>query len=165
MKTLYLVRHAKSSWDDTGVSDFERTLNERGLRDAPMLAKILKEKKVKPDLIISSPANRAFSTSKLFAGILKYSPNKIATDQRIYDGGLRELSEVVEEIDDSKKTVLFFGHNPGITNFSNLLGDQQLPELPTCAVVGLDLNTNSWKEVERHCGKVILFEYPKKHYK
>ena len=163
MKTLYLVRHAKSSWEDNRISDFERPLNERGEQDAPLMAKILLEKLVEPELIISSPAVRALTTAKIFAEIFQYNSKNIIEDERIYEAGMKELAAVVEEISDDYKNVMMFGHNPGISNFINLLGDQPIPDMPTCAVAGLQLKINSWSELERNCGKIILFEYPKKH--
>ncbi|MEW6702282.1 MAG: histidine phosphatase family protein [Bacteroidota bacterium] len=165
MKTLYLIRHAKSSWDDANQTDFERPLNKRGEHDAPIMSKALKEKNVLPDLIISSPAARALATAEIFAEELHYPIKKITTDERIYESTMRELTGVVKEINDEKKTVLLFGHNPVLTNFTNLLGDKYIAELPTCAVVGLELNVESWEEVGRHCGKIFSLDYPKKHHK
>ena len=162
MKTLYLIRHAKSSWDDSIQSDIERPLNERGFHDAPIMAKLLRNKNVIPDLIISSPANRAFTTAEIFSAQLDYTAAKIKSDARIYDATMRDLTEVVREIDDLNKTVLLFGHNPGLSNFANLLGDVFINGMPTCSVAGIELDINSWKDLERHCGKLILFEYPKK---
>ena len=163
MKILYLIRHAKSSRDNHDVRDHERELNHRGRQDAALMAKIIRQKKIKPDLIISSPAIRAIDTAKVFAGILDYPVEKIEADEMIYEAGLKELYEVVRNIDDDKNNVMLFGHNPGISAFGNLLSKEQISEMPTCSIVGLELNINSWKDAERHCGKIILFEYPKKY--
>ena len=165
MKKLYLVRHAKSSWDEPQQSDFERTLNERGTNDAIAMAKLLHKKNIKPDLMISSPAKRALLTSEIFAEQLKYSAENILTDERIYEATMRDLTSVVRSIDDKYETVIVFGHNPGLSNFANLLGSEYLPPLPTCAIVGLELSIDSWCAVERYCGKTFFFEYPKKHVK
>jgi len=161
-KTLYLIRHAKSSWDDPSLSDFQRSLNDRGLKDSPSMAKLIKGKNIIPDLIISSPAVRAISTAEIFADELNYNRNKIVSDERIYEAAMRDLITTIREIKDENNTVVLFGHNPSLLNIANLLGNKFLPELPTCAVVGLSLKINSWNEVERNCGEVILFEYPKK---
>jgi len=163
MKTLYLVRHAKSSWDEPNSNDFDRPLNKRGEHDAPIIATLLKEKKVEPDYIISSPAKRATTTAEIFAKQFHYDHKKIFTDERIYEAAMRELTIVVREISDEHNIVMLFGHNPGMFNFANLLGNQFIPDLPTCSVVGLELKIDSWKDLERHCGKILLFEYPKKH--
>jgi phosphohistidine phosphatase len=162
MKTLFLVRHAKSSWDDRDLTDFERPLNERGLNDAPIIAKILHDRKIKPDLIISSPAVRALSTAQIFAKEFHYDFKNILEDERIYEAAMRDLTEVVREIPNDIACAMLFGHNPGISNFVNLLGDQFIADMPTCAIAGLELKINSWAELERRCGNVVLFEYPKK---
>jgi phosphohistidine phosphatase len=161
-KTLYLIRHAKSSWDDHDLSDFQRTLNNRGLKDASLMARFIKEKNIVPDLIITSPAMRALSTAEIFADEFIYKKNKIINDEKIYEATMRELMRTIGEIKDEYKTIMLFGHNPGISNIANLIGDKFLPALPTCAVVGIELKVNSWSEVERDRGKIILFEYPKK---
>lgn len=162
MKILYLIRHAKSSWDNQDQTDFERPLNKRGEHDAPLMANILNKKKVEPDLIISSPAKRAFSTALIFAEKLDYNLNSVKTDDRIYEAGMRELMTLVREIDNRNKTVMIFGHNPGLTSFTNLLGDKFIPGMPTCSIVGLEFDATKWAQVERHSGKIFLFEYPKK---
>ncbi len=161
MKTLFLIRHAKSSWDDSSQSDFERSLNERGLIDAPQMGILLKSKNIIPDLIISSPANRAKTTAEIFASQLTYPNSKIQTDERIYNASMKDLAEVVSEIDDKFDIVFLFGHNPGITNFANIIGDKPVDGMPTCAVIGIELNLASWKELDKNCGKIILAVTPK----
>ena len=165
MKTLYLVRHAKSSWEEPSQSDFERLLNKRGQTDAPMMAKLLHRKNIIPDLMLSSPAARALLTAEIFAEELKYPAENIFKDERIYEATMRELTSVARSIDNKNSTVILFGHNPGLTNFANLLGNEFLPNLPTCAIVGLELIIESWTEVERDCGKTFLFDYPQNHIK
>lgn len=162
MKYLYLIRHAKSSWDNPSQSDFERTLNERGFNDAPQMAMLLKSKNVIPDLILSSPATRALTTAEIFAQHLNYSLEEIKTDENIYEASTRNLTEVVSEIDNGFGTVFLFGHNPGISNFANFLSSKMVEDFSTCTIAGLELNIDSWSKLERHCGKLILFEYPKK---
>lgn len=161
-KTLYLIRHAKSSSDDPSQSDFQRTLNTRGLKDSHLMAQLIKEKNIIPDLIVSSPAVRALFTAEIFADEFHYNKDKIVSDERIYEAAMRELITVIREIKNENNTVMLFGHNPGLSNLANLLGNKFLPDFPTCAVVGIELKINSWSEVERNCGEIILFEYPKK---
>jgi phosphohistidine phosphatase len=163
MKILYLIRHAKSDWDKQGIGDSERPLNNRGKQDSPLMAKIIKQKNIFPDLIISSTAVRAMETATIFAGILNYPADKIETNEMVYEAGIKELMEVVRSIDDSKSEVMLFGHNPGISTFGNILGSEHISDMPTCSIVGLKLNIESWKETERYCGKTFLFEYPKKY--
>jgi phosphohistidine phosphatase len=163
MKYLYLIRHAKSSWDNPNQTDFERTLNERGEKDAPMMARLLKSKNILPDLIISSPATRAFTTAEIFAAHLNYISDSIKSDARIYEASTKNLADVIHEVDDNFNTVFLFGHNPGISNFANMISNQHVPDFPTCAVAGFELNIDEWSKAERYCGKLILFEYPKKY--
>lgn len=161
-KTLFLIRHAKSSWDDPSQADFQRTLNNRGLKDSPLMATLIKGKNIIPDLIITSPAVRALATAEIFALEFNYDKKKIIIDVRIYEAAMRDLITTIREITDENNTVMLFGHNPGLSAIANLLGNKLLPEMPTCAIVGIELKINSWKEVEKDCGEIILFEYPKK---
>ncbi len=163
MKTLYLIRHAKSSWDNTELSDFERPLNKRGNRDAPFMANLLKSKNIQPDLLVSSSSLRAYSTAEYFAKEFNYPIEKIKTDERIYEATSKIIVEVIKEIEDSFSTVFLFGHNPGLSNIANIISDKLIEPMPTCCVAGFELKVNSWKELERHCGKHVLYEYPKKH--
>lgn len=165
IKRLYLIRHAKSSWEDPDQSDLERPLHKRGKRDAPFMSKLLKKEKVKADAIYTSPAVRALATAIIFAEELGFSKDKIEIEKKIYLSGIKELSEVVNSISEKHSTVLLFGHNPDLTNFCNLLGDQYIGGMPTCSIAGLEFNVKSWKDVERGCGKLILFEYPRKYLK
>src|SRR3990172_9356587 len=98
MKTLYLVRHAKSSWKDVGLSDFERPLNKRGKKDAPFMAKLLRQQKIKPDLIISSPANRASATARIFCETLNYPFEDLLLEPRLYEASSHEILEIVKDI-------------------------------------------------------------------
>lgn len=164
MKKLFLVRHAKSSWDDPGLSDIERPLNKRGERDAPFMAILIKEKGIEPDLFLSSPAKRAFDTARFFAEAYGKDEKDIIVDDRIYEAGMRELSLVVEDIDDRYDSAFLFGHNPGLTNFANLLGSEYFDNMPTCSIVGIGFNVDSWKKIERGRGNTFLFEYPKKYF-
>ena len=111
MKTLYLIRHAKSSWDDPFQNDFERPLNSRGRSDAPRMARRLKEKDIHPDLMLSSPAERALSTCKIMAEKMGYNLNNVHTDRRLYHASEEELLQVVRELNDSNDEVALFAHN------------------------------------------------------
>src|SRR6187551_1070919 len=130
MKTLYLIRHAKSSWDDPDLGDFERPLNQRGKKDAPRMAKRLKEKHVTPDIIISSPATRAYDTCKEFAKVLGYREDKIKADKGLYHADEDQLLKVIRDLKDRERDdeeiVLLFGHNPGLTEFANALLNENI---------------------------------------
>lgn len=164
MKKIFLIRHAKSSWDDSTLSDHERPLTERGINDISIMGNLLKSKNIYPDLIISSTAERAHQTAIKFSEILDYD-SKIKYDSRIYEATTQNLLEVTSEIDDNFISVFLFGHNPGLVNFANFLSNQSILNMPTCSIVGFDLMIESWKKLERHSGKLILFEFPKKYRK
>jgi phosphohistidine phosphatase len=164
MKNLYIVRHAKSSWEEEGLSDFDRPLNERGKRDAPAMAKRLKEKDVTPDLMLSSPAKRAFSTARRMAKVLGYSKEKIKTDRRLYHADAEMIISVLQELKSRHNTVLLFGHNPGLTDFVNTMmseNRQYIDNVPTCGIVAFSLAIDEWKELKSKKGKMFLFDYPK----
>lgn len=163
MKRLYLIRHAKSSWEDHLLSDYNRPLSDRGKRDAPKIGDVLKSKNIKPDLIISSTARRAFKTAKILSDILNYPIEDIVEDITIYEATTQNLLNVINKIDDENKTVFLFGHNPTFTVLANLLGNKFIDNMPTCAVAELELNVTSWKDVRVDCGKLVSFEYPKKY--
>ncbi|GHM99175.1 phosphohistidine phosphatase SixA [Cytophagales bacterium WSM2-2] len=166
MKKLYLVRHAKSSWDNPDQDDFDRPLNERGLKDAPRMAKILRERGVFPDRMISSPAVRALATCQAFAEVLKFDAKKIVTVQHLYhasmDIWLAVLSSLQEHKGDKEDVALVFGHNPGITEFANELLNISIDNIPTCGIVSATLKIDSWKDISYGCGKLKSFDYPKK---
>jgi phosphohistidine phosphatase len=163
MKKLVLIRHAKSSWEDEKLADFERPLNKRGKKDAPFMGDIIKETVGKPQLIISSPAKRAFSTAKKIAKSLNYSKSEIKTDLKIYHAEDTELIRIIKKISDKYDFVALVGHNPSITEVANILGDSQIINVPTAGVVVMEFDLNLWEEIKIKSGKVITFEYPKKH--
>ena len=162
MKVLYIVRHAKSSWDHPELDDFERPLNERGHLDAIMTGKKLKEKKISTELLISSPANRAAMTAKLLSEQIKYPLSDIVFDGNLYLASVRQLYQLIKNIKNEYQQVMIIGHNPGLTSLVNDLTAETISNLPTCGVFGLKLNIKSWKELDRKCGHRILYEYPKK---
>jgi phosphohistidine phosphatase len=165
MKTLYVVRHAKSSWDDPDLSDFERPLNARGKRDAPRMGKRLKEKDLTPDCVISSPARRAHSTAKRICAVLAFDKNKIKTERKLYHASEETILSIVQGIKSSFDTVLIFGHNPGLTDFVNEILNEEsgifIDNIPTCGVVALTFNVDNWSNVDWKKGKMIFYDYPK----
>lgn len=163
MKTLYIIRHAKSSWDASNVDDFERPLNDRGKRDAPRMAKRLKEKGIRPDLMVSSPAKRAFATSKKIAKVLKYPKENIKTDRSLYHADEENMLAVIQGLKDKHNIVMIFGHNPGLTDFVNTVmsGGVDIDNVPTCGVVAFQFDTDAWKDVSWGKGKMLFFDYPK----
>ena len=163
MKTLYLMRHGKSSRDIPGLCDFDRPLAPRGRLDAPLMGKLLAKQKLSVDRIVSSPAVRAIDTARIIARELTVSDARIVTDKRIYQAGTRILLGVVKEMQDSVSSVLLFGHNPGFTDFANYLASCDIENIPTCGIVRIDLDVSHWKQVAKDKGILVAFEYPKKY--
>lgn len=164
MKTIYIVRHAKSSWRDSELADIDRPLNNRGKRDAPFMGNLLSQKGIVPEIIFSSPANRAFSTAKIFADELNYPTQSIIIDKNIYEAGIGSLMRIINNFQEDLSIAMLVGHNPGLTMLSNYLADRYIDNIPTCAVVGLKLDIEKWDHAADKCGKVTIFEYPKKYF-
>ncbi|MFM9837648.1 MAG: SixA phosphatase family protein [Cyclobacteriaceae bacterium] len=165
MKKLYLIRHAKSSWDNPEIDDFDRSLNERGKKDAPRMGKRLKERDLTPDLMISSPASRALDTCKAIAKVLGYPKEKIIANKRLYHANEDQLLKVIQELKDRHKDeeeiVLLFGHNPGLTDFANELFSESIDNIPTCGIVAGKLKIKLWKEAAFGCGEMEFFDFPR----
>ncbi len=161
MKTLYLVRHAKSSWSFDDLSDQQRPLNDRGRHDAPRMGKALKERDIKPDLVVSSSAVRALSTAVLLARELDYPHDKIRVEPRIYASDRETLLGIIQALPDPAESVLLVGHNPTITEVANALSPTDFQELPTAAVVCLRFQTDTWAEVSKANGECYFSDYPK----
>ena len=165
MKKIYLVRHAKSSWEDNKQKDIDRTLNKRGEKDAPLMGKLLKEKSIKPGLMISSPAERALKTAKLFCHEMDISENNILIDNNLYDAGRKDILKVIQKFDDNINEAMLFSHNPGLTDLANFLTSGKVYDLPTCGIVSLNCQIDSWSELDDSNCAIDFFEYPKKHSK
>lgn len=160
MKRLFLIRHAKSSWDDAALADRDRPLNERGRRDAPKIAGRLARREVKPDLILSSPAVRALTTAKIIAGKLDYKRKDIVVDDRLYAAEVDGLLAVIHELGD-QSCVMIFGHNPELSELAQRLSGQ-ITHLPTCAVAEFSFDTKSWSAIGTCTPEKIALDYPKK---
>ena len=161
MKTLLVVRHAKSNWDNSSLDDFHRPLNERGEKDAPKMGKRLKERNLKPDLVLTSPAVRAFSTAQAFAKILDIPSTHIRTSPKLYHAGEQTLLDILKHCPDSASCIMVVGHNPGLTGFVNDLLGEDIDNIPTTGIVMAQLNLLSWKDAEWKCGKLLFFDFPK----
>jgi len=161
MKTLFLVRHAKSSWDDPLQNDFDRPLNSRGKKDAPAMAKRLQDRKVAIDTFVSSPAKRAKRTAQAFAEIYHSTEEKILYRTELYHADAETFFAVIESLADSGKNIAIFSHNPGITDFVNRLSVADLVEMPTCSIFALTVETNEWKNFRKAKKGFLFFDYPK----
>ncbi|MCS6917242.1 MAG: histidine phosphatase family protein [Chitinophagales bacterium] len=162
MKTLVLVRHAKSSWSDPELADIERPLNERGQRDAPRMAQVFRQQLLQPDLMVSSTAARALATAEIFAHELKYDQAKLLRIAELYLAEADALMDFVRGVDDAFSVLMLFGHNDGLSHFANrLLDHQDLGSLPTCAVAAMDFTQDQWSRLQWHSGRIRFFFYPK----
>ena len=162
MKQLYIIRHAKSSWGDFSLPDFERPLNDRGRSDAPMMAKRLLEKKIKIDAFVSSPAKRAKKTCKLFCNEYNVKEDKIIFIDNLYLAPAETFFEVIEKLDEKYKHVAIFAHNPGVTEIANrLCKDVHIDEMPTCSIFAVEADIEKWKDFKEAENKFLFFDYPK----
>lgn len=162
MKTLYLIRHAKSSWKNELLDDFERPLNHRGKQDAPMMGKRLKKLEIMPDAVVSSPAKRARKTTAKIAKELEYPVEKIQLVPEIYEAEIIDLLQVIEQLSDSASSVFLVGHNPGMSGLAEYLTGDFPGNLPTCSVFAIDFQIDSWQEVSQGTGTCRFWDYPKK---
>lgn len=160
MKTIYLVRHAKSSWGVASIADIDRPLNERGYTDAYEMAKRLQKKSIIAH-IVSSPATRAISTALIFARVCNADVKKIDICDLLYESDIKRYTSVLSALSDEHSTVLLFGHNPIITEFANFFGGCGIESMPTCGIVGIEFNEISWKSAGSAKGKMVLYDFPK----
>jgi phosphohistidine phosphatase len=163
MKQIVLLRHAKSSWDAPYSSDSERKLNERGKRDAPFMAKVLKKRDFIPDVIVSSPARRARVTAQHIASGLRYPLEDIIIQPDLYLGNNQAFLRCIHQLNNSHSSAILTGHNPAITDVIKFLGGESGHYMPTCAMICIAFDSNNWNTISLP-GTIMWFEYPKKYY-
>jgi phosphohistidine phosphatase len=156
------VRHAKSSWKDPTLDDFDRPLKKRGKRDAPRMGERLAARGVRPDRIVSSPARRARDTAAAVAAELGWDEGAIELDERIYGASVIALLEIVRDLDDDDAHVMLVGHNPGLTDLANVLTGEEIENVPTAGVVDVTFTAESWRDVAPGGGALVDFDYPKR---
>lgn len=161
MKSLLLIRHAKSDWGDLTLKDFDRPLNDRGKRDAPVMAHRLLDKKIKIDAFISSPAKRAKKTAELFASQYKRDKKDIIFFDKLYLADTEAFFDVISQTDDDYSTIAVFSHNEGITTFANQLSDVRIDDMPTCSIFGVKMQLKKWKDFREAEKEFWFFDYPK----
>ena len=162
MKEIILIRHAKSDWGNELLKDVDRHLNERGYRDAYILSKWYVEAKTQPGLILSSTGVRALSTALIFARSMEFEMKNFQLEETIYEASLDTLLTVVAKQNDSKNSIMLFGHNPSITNLCNKLSDDLFfDDVPTCGIISYSFNVEKWNEVKLKKGKLNYFQFPK----
>lgn len=161
MKTLFIVRHAKSSWKNHSLSDFDRPLNKRGKRDVPDMGARLKNQTILPDLLISSPAKRAYATAKGIARQIGYPIKNIIKSEALYHADRKDIITLIADTDDCHDSLMIFGHNPGFTYSINDLSDFYIDNLPTCGVFAIQFHIESWKALPPiQKGNKVLYDYP-----
>lgn len=164
MKTIILVRHAKSSWKDPNLDDFDRPLNTRGKRNAPFMGQKLKERQIMPDLMLSSPAQRAKKTAIAIAKAIDYPKKGIKYNDNMYHTSASYLLEMVRGQDDKHDTIMLFGHNPGFNDLADMLLEKNpVHNIPTTGVYCIGFEVDSWKKVREGKGGAIFFDYPKRY--
>ncbi len=161
-KQLFIVRHGKSSWEYENVDDIDRPLKVKGINDAYAMAKRLESSNKHPQLIISSPANRALHTSTIFARVLKYPLYNLRLNELIYNGDEDEILQLIKETDDSVSSLMIFGHNPVSTDLSNIFLKESLNKLPTAGITSLNFKADKWKDISAENVSTELVDYPKK---
>lgn len=161
MKTLTLVRHAKSSWDDSSLSDKERPLNRRGERDAPEMGRRIGGHGIRPSLIIASPALRAWETARIIAREINYPIEFLQRENRLYLASLNTLLDTIVAQDEGFNNLMVIGHNPGLTEFANFLVPGVCDNLPTAGVVSVDIETDDWSLYKRPKTELCVYDYPK----
>lgn len=162
MKTLFLLRHAKSSWQDPELKDFERPLSARGLKDVPVMASRFQEKEFSVDCIVCSPANRAKSTAKLMAKKIGFPLDDMISNPELYFAGTGMFLKAASLVDETCASAMLVGHNPAITEFVNTMANTDIDNIPTCGLVQLSLPIDDWSDIEFGTAKLLDFDYPKK---
>tara|TARA_Y100000782_G_C10185078_1_gene266033 strand:+ start:1974 stop:2477 length:504 start_codon:yes stop_codon:yes gene_type:complete len=163
MKRVYLVRHAKSSREDSRLNDFERPLNERGESDAALMAEVLKKRKIHPDKIICSSSKRTLQTAHIFAKILGYKKEDIRVTDKLYLTPTKDYIKKIQQLNPDFESVLIIGHNPSLTELANDLSGSFIDNIPTCGIVSILYKDDGWGAVGRLHGKMSNFDFPKKY--
>lgn len=162
LKSLYILRHAKSSWDEPDKDDVDRALISRGVNDAYLMAKKLKSTLKNTDRVISSPANRALHTAVIFSKELDINFDRIEINPNVYEASEAIIIKIIKNLPDDLNNVLLVGHNPTFTNLANRFISPPVDNIPTAGMVGITFNVSNWNELSREKVKSYFFEFPKK---
>ena len=161
MKTLTLVRHAKSSWKDTSLADRERPLNRRGQRDAPEMGRRIARAGIRPSLIVSSPAVRAWTTAKIVAKEIGYPLEFLQREDGLYLGSVNDILDVIVAQDVGFNSLMMFGHNPGFTDFANYLVPGITNNVPTAGFLCVNIDQDDWNLFVQPETELVVYDYPK----
>jgi len=161
MKTLYLIRHAKSSWETPGQSDTDRQLVPKGIKKTKKIVDFLLKRNISIDLMLSSQAVRAYETAKIVAVGLNYPVEKIKIDRKIYDGYYDRILDLIYGTSNEVNSLMIFGHNPTITQLANLFLHPGIEDMPTSAVVCISFTTERWEQIPTSEAKQEFVIFPK----
>lgn len=164
MKTVYVIRHAKSSWEFPELTDADRPLNDRGRRDAPFMANLLYEQGVKVDKIVSSPALRALTTAIYFSKKFEIKKSELKIEPDIYEAYTGTILRLFQEFENDWNTVFMFGHNPAFTDVLNHFSKNYISNLPTCGIGKIVSDVNDWKDFSPDTASLQITFFPKQYF-
>ncbi len=159
-KKILLVRHAKAEAESQGQSDFDRELTSTGLSQSYEMGKILAAENISLQLIISSSSSRTKSTAETLAQLTSYPLDKVLFSEEAYNGSMRNLMEIINNLSNEIESVMLVGHNPGISYLSEYLTHESIGDMPTCGIVNVKFENIRWKEISAGSGKLVWFKYP-----
>lgn len=162
-KKIFIIRHGKSDWSSPDMPDIDRPLKSRGVRDGYKMAELLKQRKEKIDLVISSPATRAIHTALIFTRILQISEKNIKVEPDFYMAESKLMNKYCQKVSDNYNNIMIVGHNPGITTLTNDYFPKEVDNVPTSGVVILNFTCKSWSKISTDTLKGHFFDYPKRH--
>lgn len=160
-RKITLIRHSKSDWDHPELSDFDRPLNKRGEHDAPFMGGKLMEMNIRFDLVLASPAMRAFTTANIICSKIGYDVETIDFRPELYLAAASEMMDIIQSVDDQFRNIAIVAHNPGLTTLANVLGDRRISNVPTCGIVILEADIDRWSDLKSGCASTSDFLYPK----
>jgi len=161
MKTLYILRHAKTVHGGQNLKDFDRYLKPGGVKEAKAMATLMKENNHIPQLIIASPAKRAKQTTEIFCDTFDYPVENVIEDESIYFGGIGDMMNIFQNLDNKIHSAMLIGHNPTVHEMVNYFINAPVHYYPTCAFSRIQFEVNYWIEVKAHRGELIFYETPK----
>ncbi len=163
LRALYLCRHAKSSWTDATLSDFDRPLNERGLRNAPYMAKVFHDRGEPVDLIVTSTAERALATALHFAAAMGIPETAVLRKDELYHASVPTIMDLLHRLPADARRIMVFGHNPGLTEAVEYFSGEDIGNLPTCGIVRIDFPGGEQNMMARDLGTLVFMDYPRRH--
>ena len=163
MKTLFLLRHAKSNWSDPRLDDSKRPLNKRGLKNAPDMGRRFNSRQETLDLVLTSPAVRASTTARLFVEASGHSSTIITEERELYFSGTRSIEDIIVKQDNRIQSLMLVFHNPDITHFANSIDtSSRILNVPTCGLIKLLCDIDDWRDWSASSSELDYFDYPKK---